>query len=234
VFLPLGAAFFIAVAPLLVLRGNDVTIGTNTSLGTSLTLALLTVLPVLVGGIAVGITAVLVTERLVGRPSTVSEGFRLVRPWLGALLGAGLASSLLSIVLQLVVPPFAFFVHPLLYGPAIVAQVIVLEGADFKAALTRAGSLLRGDKPRIFMYLFGISLGASLLDLLLPGLAGAAFSYTNNDVITFTGTTVAQIAVTAAITPFIAIAMLVAYFDLRAKKEDLGLAELIAEREADA
>ena len=203
VFLPLGAAFFIAVAPLLVLRGNDVTVGANTSLATSLTLALLTVLPVLVGGIAVGVTAVLVSERLVGRPSTVSEGFRLVRPWLGALLAAGLASSLLSIVLQLVVPPFAFFIHPLLYGPAIVAQVIVLEGADLKGALTRAGGLLRGDKPRIFMYLFGISLGASLLDLLLPGLAGAALGYTNNDVITVAGTTVAQIVVTAAITPFI-------------------------------
>jgi hypothetical protein len=231
-FLPLGAAFFLAIAPLLALPGEDISLGTNPSLTSSLALALLTVLPIVVGGIAVATATVLLTARLVGQNKTVADAFRSVRKRLGPLFTAGLASSLVSIVLQLVLPPFAFFIHPLLYGPAVLAQVIVLEGADFKTGLTRAGELLQGQKLRVFMYLFAVSLGASLLDLLLPAFAGAALAPISIDAIAVTIGTLVQIIVTAVIVPFVAVAMLVAYFDLRARKEDLTFEELVDERAA--
>jgi hypothetical protein len=233
-FLPLGAAFFIALAPLLVFSGSEIKVATNPSLTTSLAVALLTVLPIEVGGIAVAIASLLITDRLVGQATTAADAFRKVRPHLGALFAAGLASSLLSIVLRLVVAPFAFFVHPLLYGPAILVQVIALEGADLKTGLTRAGELLRGDKLRVFMNLFAFALAASLLDLLLPGFANLGLSALANDITALILSTLSQIIVTAAVLPVVAVAMLVSYFDLRARKEDLDLTELTAERDAES
>jgi hypothetical protein len=233
-FLPLGAAFFIALAPLLVFSGSEIKVATNPSLTTSLAVALLTVLPIEVGGIAVAIASLLITDRLVGQATTAADAFRKVRPHLGALFAAGLASSLLSIVLRLVVAPFAFFVHPLLYGPAILVQVIALEGADLKTGLTRAGELLRGDKLRVFMNLFAFALAASLLDLLLPGFANLGLSALANDITALILSTLSQIIVTAAVLPVVAVAMLVSYFDLRARKEDLDLIELTAERDAES
>jgi hypothetical protein len=174
----------------------------------------------------------MVTERLVGHATTLGEAFKGMRPYLKWIFAAGLASSLFLMLLQLALPPFAFFVQPLLYGPAIVVQVIALERTDLRVGLARAGVLLRGEKARVFLYLFAFAIIGSLLDLVLPRLAGAGFSYTNNDAITITLTTLAQIVVTAIIVSFIAVTMLVAYFDLRARKEDLDLAELTAEREA--
>jgi hypothetical protein len=230
-FLPLGAAFFIALAPLLVFSGSEIKVATNPSLATSLAVALLTVLPIVIGGIAVATASLLITERLVGQETTAADALRKARPRLGALFAAGLASSLFSIVLRLVVAPFAFFVHPLLYGPAILVQVIALEGADLKTGMTRAGELLRGDKLRVFMNLFAFSLAASLLDLLLPGFANLGLSALTNDIIALIFSTLSQIIVTAAIMPVVAVAMLVSYFDLRARKEDLDLTELTAERE---
>ncbi|HEX3326680.1 MAG TPA: hypothetical protein VHV50_06770 [Actinomycetota bacterium] len=233
-FLPLGAAFFIALAPLLVFSGSEIKVATNPSLTTSLAVALLTVLPIEVGGIAVAIASLLITDRLVGQATTAADAFRKVRPHLGALFAAGLASSLLSIVLRVVVAPFAFFVHPLLYGPAILVQVIALEGADLKTGLTRAGELLRGDKLRVFMNLFAFALAASLLDLLLPGFANLGLSALANDITALILSTLSQIIVTAAVLPVVAVAMLVSYFDLRARKEDLDLTELTAERDAES
>jgi hypothetical protein len=230
-FIPLGAAFFIAIAPLLIFSGDTISAGAaDTSLSTSVTLAVLTVLPIIVGGIAVATGTVLVTDRLVGYATTAADAFRKIRSHLSALFVAGLASSLLSILLQLVLPPFAFFLHPLLYGPAIVVQVIALEAADLKVAMARAGELLRGEKLRVFANLFAVSLGVSILNLLVPGFAGAALNSISNDVVTRTAGTLVQILVTAALVPLVAVSMLVAYFDLRARKEDLDLTELASER----
>jgi hypothetical protein len=230
-FIPLGAAFFIAIAPLLIFSGDSIGTGAaDTSLSTSVTLAVLTVLPIIVGGIGVATGTVLVTDRLVGYATTAPGAFRKIRPHLSALFVAGLASSLLSILLQLVLPPFAFFMHPLLYGPAIVVQVIALEGADLKVAMARAGKLLGGEKVRVFANLFAVSLGVSILNLLLPGLAGTALNAISNEVVSRTAGTLLEILVTAALVPLVAVAMLVAYFDLRARKENLDSAELATER----
>jgi hypothetical protein len=230
-FIPLGAAFFIAVAPLLIFGGGHISAGAaDTSVSTSVTLAIVTVLPIIVGGIAVATATLLLTDRLVGRATTATDAFRNIRPYLSALFVAGLASSLLSILLQLVLPPLAFFIHPLLYGPAILVQVIALEGADLKIGVSRAGELLRGEKLRVFGNLFAVSLGVSILILLLPVLAGAALSSISNDIVTRSAGTLVQIVVTAVVVPFVAVAMVASYFDLRARKEDLDLAELATER----
>jgi hypothetical protein len=230
-FVPLGAAFFLAIAPLLIFNGDQISAGaTDTSLSTSVTLALLVVLPIVVGGIAVATGTVLVTDRLVGFPSTATDAFRKIRPHLSALVVAGLASSILSILLQVLLPPLAFFVRPLLYGPAIIVQVIALEGADLKIATARAGELLRGEKLRVFANLFAISLGVSILNVLVPGLVGAALNSISNDVVARTAGTLVQILASAALVPLVAVAMVVAYFDLRARKENLDPTELATER----
>ncbi|MDP9235011.1 MAG: hypothetical protein M3P01_10760, partial [Actinomycetota bacterium] len=161
-FLPLGAALSVVIAPF----------GQGVSRTTVVALAYgLAVLQVVIGGIAVGTAALLVTDRSIGRATTPTDAFRKARPRLGPLVAAGLASSLLSIVMLQLLGPLAFFIHPLLYGPAIVGQVIALEASDLKAGLTRAGELLRGEQVRIFMYLFTVALGVNLLNGLVLTLA---------------------------------------------------------------
>ncbi|MDP9224257.1 MAG: hypothetical protein M3P18_10445 [Actinomycetota bacterium] len=221
-FLPLGAALSVVIAPF--------EPGISPTAVVALAYAL-AVLQVVIGGMAVGTAALLVTDRSIGQASTATDAFRKARPHLGPLLAAGLASSLLSIVLLQLLGPLAFFIHPLLYGPAIVGQVIALEGLDLKAGLARARALLRGEQLRIFMYLFTVALGVNLFNGLVLTAASIGLSYIANDALGFTVATLAQIVVAAVIVPFIAVAMLVAYFDLRARKEGFGPAELQAERE---
>jgi hypothetical protein len=146
----------------------------------------------------------------------------------GPVIAAALASTLLSLMLRQLLPPLEFFLRPLLYGPAIVVQVIVLEALDLRAALARSGELLRKETLRIFMYLFAVSLGASLLALLLPGFATMGVSNVNSTTY-FVFASAMQILMWILLLPFVAAAELVAYFDLRARKEDLNLDALAAE-----
>jgi hypothetical protein len=230
VFVPLAVAFLVVIAPLLLLPDGQIVLGDGTPTPVLVLVALaLTVVPLVVGGIVVATTAVLLTERIVGNSMGVAAAYRCVRPLLSALVSAGLVATILSVVLRELLPPVAFFVQPLLYGPAIVVQVIALEGSQLRAALTRARDLLRKEALRIFMYLFAISLGVSLLNVLLPAVATIGLGDVNAVSFLALGSLV-QIVVAILMLPFVATAMLVAYLDLRASKEDLTLDELVTER----
>jgi hypothetical protein len=234
VFLPLAAAFLVVIAPLLTLPDRQLAFGSESSTATLFTVSFaLAVIPMVIGGIVVGTAAILLTDRVAGKGTGAVLAFKGARRHLGALIAAGLAATLLSILLRGLLPPVAFFLQPLLYGPAIVVQVIALEGLDLRAALTRAGGLLRKESVRIFMYLFAISLGASLLDVILPAVATMGLREANATTFLAVGALV-QILVVILMLPFVAAAMLVAYLDLRASKEDLTLDELVAERGAPA
>ena len=221
-FLPLGAALALNIAP----------VALELSSGAWLTLAyLLAVLQVLIGGIAVATSAILLSDRLVGKTTVATDAFRQIRPHLRALLAAGLAAGLAFIVLLQLAGLFAFFVLPLLYGPVIVSQVIVLERLDFRAATQRSGELLHKEKVRIFMYLFTMALGVTLLSFISALVVALLASATNAQVFSLLGTLM-QIAAAAVLMPFIAAAGLVSYLDLRARKEGFEASEPRHEREA--
>jgi hypothetical protein len=232
VFLALAAAFLLVILLLLTLPDQAIVLNGDAPRGVVVAVGVvLLVFPPVVGGIAVAAAAVLLTDRLVGKPTHAREAYRELRPRLGSLIAAGLAATLLSVVLRKLVPPVAFFIQPLLYGPAILVQVIALETRDLRAALARAGRLLRREASRIFMYLFVLSLGVSLLGILLPGFASVPFS-TVSDTAYFIVNSLLQILAIVALIPFVAAAMLVGYLDLRARKENLELTELATERGA--
>jgi hypothetical protein len=230
VFLALAGAILVVVVVQKALPDSafGATGDTPTPLGAAVGVAL-QLLQVVVGGIAVAAATILLTDRLVGRATDPQGAYRQVRPRLGALVAAGLASTLLSVVLQKLLLPVAFFMQPLFYGPAIVAQVIALERMGFRSSLSRAGQLLHRDAARTFMTLFLISLGASLLIILSIGLATVPFSQTTSAASTVINILI-QVLLLVSIVPFVAAAMLVAYLDLRARKENLGISELATER----
>jgi hypothetical protein len=230
VFLPLAVAFLIVLVPLLALPDQTIRPGGGTPTAVLFALGFaLMVIPLLVGAIVVAAGSLMLTDTIVGKGTSAVRAYGQMRAHLGPVVAAGLAATLLSVILRVLLPPFEFILRPLLYGPAIVGQVIALEGTDLKGSLSRAGQLLRKETLRIFMYLFAISLGASLLAVLVPGFATIGLGDAN-DVVYFTITSLLQILVVAIIFPFVAVAMLVAYFDLRARKENLSFGELVAER----
>lgn len=231
-FLPLAVAFLIAVAPLLALPDQQIGVSGSTPSAFLLVLGFaLVVIPMVVGGIGVAASTLLLTDRIVGHRTTPTDAFRKVRPNLGPLIAAGLASTLLSLVLRQLLPPLEFFLRPMLYGPAILVQVITLEAMDLRNGLSRMGELLRRHILRIFMFLFAVSMGASLLDIVLPGFATLGLTNVNN-VAYFIVASLIQVLVVVLTLPFVAATMLVAYFDLRARKEDLDLEQLATERAA--
>jgi hypothetical protein len=230
-FLPLAVAFLVALAPLLTLPDQQIGVAGSTPSALLLMLGFaLVVIPMVVGGIGVAASTLLLTDTIVGRSITPTDAFRQVRPHLGPLIAAALASTLLSLVLRQLLPPLEFFLRPMLYGPAILVQVIALEGMDLRNGLSRAGELLRKHTLRIFMFLLAVSMGASLLDILLPGFATLGLTSVNN-IAYFIVASVIQVLVVVLTLPFVAATMLVAYFDLRARKEDLNLEQLASERE---
>jgi hypothetical protein len=231
-FLPLGGAFVIVIAPLLTLPDEQIVFGSETPTSVLVVVSLaLTVVPLVIGAIVVAATSILLTDRIVGKRLGVRAAFKAVRNHLGSVAAAGLAATVVSVLLRMLLPPLAFFIQPLLYGPAILVQVIALEGSDLRPALTRAGDLLRKEALRIFMYLFAISLAVSVLNVLLPAVSTIGLHDTSALSFVALGSLV-QIVVAILMLPFVAAAMLVAYLDLRASKEDLTLEELATERSA--
>jgi hypothetical protein len=230
IFLPLAVAFLVVVAPLLALPDEQIVLGAGTPTPVLVVVALaLTVVPIVVGGIVVAAATVLLTDRIVGRRMGVAATYKVVRRHLAALVAAGLAATVLSVMLREVLPPVAFFIQPLLYGPAVVVQVIALEGSDLRTALMRARDLLRKEALRIFMNLIAISLAVSVLNVLLPTVATIGLGDPNATGSLALGSLV-QIVVAILMLPFVASAMVVAYLDLRASKEDLTLDQLATER----
>jgi hypothetical protein len=185
----------------------------------------------LVGSLLVTAGAVVMTDRLRGRDTRISQAAARLQPQRSAVMIAALYSVMLALAGNLL-RVFALVVPVLLLGPPILAQVVALENKAAAAAVPRARTLLKGHLLRVLGSLFPLVLGVRVLEL---GLYFAVFA-------TLDGAGVNQFAALAliegalrgvvsglVILPFAAALSLASYLDLRARAERFDLETLAAE-----
>lgn len=143
-----------------------------------------------------------------GAGSGIADLYRRVMPVLGALVGAGvLAGVAIAVGLLLVVPGLV-----LLTWWAFIAPVIVLERQRIRGSFGRSRQLVRGNGWTVF----GLILITALLSAVAALLLQAAFSSFPRFVEIVVGGTIAS----AAVSPFSAIAMTLAYLRVRELEPD--------------
>jgi hypothetical protein len=217
--------------------GDDTATGNQISSGDILLyLVLVVVLPLLVGSISFGIASVMLTDRVCGRPATAWDAWRQIVPRLGQMLVGVMATVMIVLIgFMLVGPIFGqLIIVPMLVGPPIALQAMVLEGTPFRGGLVRLRALMKGSWTRMPMYLFTIALGLGIVQLLaFQGLARPILAV-SSDTLARVLLAVTSAVVPAIVLPYQAAAQLVAYFDLRARMEGLDHAQLVAERQAKA
>lgn len=157
-----------------------------------------------------------------GRTCSMMEGVRVGMRRLGPLLGATLAVSIIVMLgtMLLIVPGLiaftAFYVVPC---------IVVLEGHGVGASMRRSRDLSRGHRWRVF----GLAFVVGLLVQVIPGIGLAVLQVMGIENI---GALVASAVVIAAFAVPSTIAPVVAFFDLRVRKEALDvtvLSELVAQ-----
>jgi small-conductance mechanosensitive channel len=196
--------------------------------GLVLYLAFVVVIPALVGSFIVGIGAVAVSDRIATGAASIRRSFRAV-PVVPAAMSGLLSALLLIVMLFLTGPVLAtLMLLPALLGPPVVIQVVALEGLSFSAARTRALELTKGNWGRIPLYLLSISTGIGLLQYIVLGTVVASLDGT---ALLWTAAAT-QWVMSSALLPFAAIASLVIYLDLRARKDGLDHETFSAERRA--
>lgn len=145
-----------------------------------------------------------------GPPSGIAELYRRVTPVLGALVGAGLLAGIgIAVGLLLVVPGLV-----LLTWWAFISPVIVLERVRVRASFGRSRRLVRGNGWTVF----GLIVITAVLSAVAGLLLQAAFSSFPRFVEILVGGTIAG----AAVAPFSAIALTLAY--LRVRELEVGAA----------
>ncbi|MDQ3618506.1 MAG: hypothetical protein M3391_00050 [Actinomycetota bacterium] len=126
-----------------------------------------------------GLCVIVLLDHVMGVTTSLAEARPRVRPVTAQLLAAGLYAAILSL-LGIFLPTFILVVPALLLtlmGPPILVQVIAHERKSLQEALPRARSLWRRQVLRVFLYLFSIGLGMTLLWLVLVlGAQGALIS----------------------------------------------------------
>lgn len=197
-------------------------------------LAATVVIAPVVGSILAGIAAPVFAAELGGIRVGSTTGWRRVRPRLGAIAVAGLYVAIPVLALLLFFGGIVrIVVLPALLGPPVLVHAIAWEHKDFRDAMTRTMNLLAGHWGRVVAALLLLALGAALLQLLVRGFAalpqaGADFQ----DVAVFLPALLVEVVTSGVVWLFTTAAATVAYFDLRARFEELGRAELTAEAEA--
>lgn len=185
--------------------------------------------PTILGSFAVGVSAVLLTDRLAGVPRSVGEATRIAAQRLGSIVLAGLVATVLATFCLFVLPPFigSFVMVPFFLGPPVVAQAIVLEQRRLGDAWERAKVLLKGHWGRLLPYLLTIALGIGLVNLVVVGSVGSAVGGLSAAI--WVVVLVQRLVATLTL-PYIACADLVAYFDVRARHEKFDANALVKER----
>jgi hypothetical protein len=176
------------------------------------------------GTIVFAATHALLADGVAGRDTTIGGAFKELRSHPNGLL----AAALISMGLAMVVYPILVPLTPLTWGPPLLGQAIVLENKTVgdawsvtkERAAQRAGSILLFLLAAVFLVTV-----ASIMLFQVPisypsGLAGAVL-------VSF-----ASAVVSALTLPYLAAAMLVVYFDARARKESFDRRRLDAERAA--
>lgn len=185
-------------------------------------LAALGALTLVVGSQAFAIASALVEATVQGDRISLREALSSVRPRAQDVLTAALVMTLpgLAVLFSMRVEVAQYFVMPLFLGPPIVVQAIALEHKSFSEAARRARELLGGHWLRMVLYLLTIVLGTGVAQITVLIAFGSAYietfggGATTGAVFSVIGTVVAAVAL-----PYLAVATLVGYFDLRARAE---------------
>jgi hypothetical protein len=185
-------------------EGGGIAVYVAVVLGTALSLAAL--------GLVQAATARVLVEIDQGRRISVVQAYRLalesLRPLLGALLVVAFVVSLLATTVVLV--PIAIWVA---VRWALVAPVVALEGRERLAALGRSGSLVRHGWFKVGSL---VVVGAAMALLAGPLLGALLILVTNTPLVLLN---IVSGVVYAIVLPFVALATVYVYFDMRVRDE---------------
>ncbi|HEV2754633.1 MAG TPA: hypothetical protein VG318_02500 [Actinomycetota bacterium] len=197
-------------------------------------LAATVVIAPVVGSILVAIATPVFAGELGGLRVGSSTGWRNVRARLGAVAVGGLYVAIPVLALLLFFGGIVrIVVLPAVLGPPILVHAIAWERKDFRDAMTRTMNLLSGQWGRVLSALLLLALGAALLQLVVRGVAAlpqAGADFDRAEV--FLPALLVEVVTSGVVWLFTAAAATVAYFDLRARFEELDRAGLATEAQA--
>jgi hypothetical protein len=201
--------FVIAIIVYLIVNLLNAVVGTlvGHSAGIAVLLALVTAVVSLVGTFWLqGALVYAVDDVRDGRiDTTVGEVFERVRPYLGTLIVAGILAGLgIAIGLVLLIVPGLV----LLTWWCVIVPVIVLEGKPVGEAFTRSRELVRGHG----WTAFGVVVIAAIASAIASGIIQSIFAFLGSFLRYWIGGAIAS----AVVGPFIAVALTLMYFKLRA------------------
>ena len=188
-------------------------------------------LPALVGSLLVAGSHVIIVDRLVGRRLAPADSLRTLTRVRPQLLLSGVLSMTLEMTFFLLRLSNLLFV---VWGPPVIVSSIALEGVALSEALQLMRKRMQGSWLRIIASLVAITLIVATTSLIV------SFSAVVAATAPFAGRPSGNPVFVRAIfglvfgltLPYLAAAMLVAYFDGRARTEDFGLSTIAAERAA--
>ncbi|MDQ3870258.1 MAG: hypothetical protein M3301_01415 [Chloroflexota bacterium] len=217
-------AFFIATTLQIVTR----TVAANTG-SRSIAAGLGVLAPLVIysalGSLTVALVAIAVADHIGGLKPTVRKTVGKARPVNKEMLAAALLAALFTMMLVIALAGIPGLFMSLFFGPPLVAQAITLEGLRLQAAVPRVRELARSNWGRVLAYLFCTALGIGLLQFYAVQLTASVGSAALALAVIIVG-----ILIQALTTAFFAVVSTLTYFDLRARKENMGPDELRAER----
>jgi hypothetical protein len=184
-----------------------------------------------VGSVMVGLGAVIMTDGLRERRTTVAEARLRVRPQRSSLTVVALYSVMLGLAGQLL-PMFALVLPLLVLGPPILVHVVTLENKTVPEAVARTRALLKGQALRLLGSLFPLILIMRFLELVIYfavfGMLDA-LGVEQDAALRILQGVLTGLLFGLVILPFTASLSLAAYLDLRARAERFDLETLEAE-----
>lgn len=192
-------------------------------------LVVLSVLPVVLGSMAVAASASAFEDAVIGEKPTWGRAFSHAASRWRELLTAGLLVSMISLFTSFLPlgPALAYAV----LGPPILVHVIMLERATFQEAFPRSRELLAGQWGRATIYLAGWATLLWVIESTVAfGISEALDSMSDDGLAVF-------LAAFSAVTrsfwlPLLAGAMFVMYLDLRVRLEQLDVEQMREQVEA--
>lgn len=184
------------------------------------------VLPTFVGGYLIAASHVVMADRLAGRYSTTAAVLGSLRSVTRDLFMSAFVATTLVLFVSLL--PVLNFARAVVWGPPIIISAVALEQLPLTEAWGVSRTRLAGNWGRVILYLLVVALLMTIIQLLLY----TPVLYIELDgVAQFAVRSLGSVFVTALTLPYLASAMLVAYFDLRARENDFSLEDLREERD---
>jgi hypothetical protein len=193
--------------------------------------------------LATAVAQVLAADKILGRATRLRDAVREVRSVGSPVLLAAVTSAMLVMLVGLLLPLGAspatslvqILIGYLFLGPPILLTIVLLETRRFAGSTARFKELLAGEWGRVPMYMLTFALGAAMLQLVATGvsiLLVARGVDTVDDLNVWAGLVVllAGTLVRSVVLPYLSAVWLVAYCDLRARKEKFDRRALIALR----